>query len=85
MGPDIFIALVDSIAAQLRWVLFIGESAEILPDYLEIAADQQACRNVNTDRGRWSSCQYVSAFASDSQVFLLGVLCNRPATGCSLP
>ncbi|OKX95478.1 Zn-dependent protease [Corynebacterium glutamicum] len=41
-------AWVDSIAAQLRWVPFIREAAEVLPDYLEIAADQQACRKVNT-------------------------------------
>lgn len=40
--------LVVSMAAQLRWVPFIREAAAALPDYLEIAADHRACRQVST-------------------------------------
>ncbi|MFH0412781.1 M56 family metallopeptidase [Corynebacterium sp. L4756] len=40
--------LVASIAAHLRWVPFIREAAAALPAYLEIAADERACRQAGT-------------------------------------
>ncbi|MGD7707887.1 M56 family metallopeptidase [Microlunatus sp. Y2014] len=41
-------ALVDSIAAYLRWVPLIRAAADALPHYLEIAADDQARRHAGT-------------------------------------
>lgn len=41
-------ALVDSIAAYLRWVPLIRAAADVLPHYLEIAADDQARREAGT-------------------------------------
>lgn len=40
--------LVASIAAHMRWVPFIREAAAALPSYLEIAADDRACRRAGT-------------------------------------
>lgn len=40
--------LVASIATHLRWVPFIREAAAALPSYLEIAADDRACRQAGT-------------------------------------
>lgn len=41
-------ALVDSTVAYLRWVPLIAASADALPHYLEIAADNQARRTAGT-------------------------------------
>jgi len=50
-------ALVDSIAAYLRWVPLIRAVADALPHYLEIAADDQARRHAGTPAlsAPWSS------------------------------
>lgn len=40
--------LAASIATHLRWVPFIREAAAALPSYLEIAADDRACRRAGT-------------------------------------
>lgn len=41
-------ALVDSVAAYLRWVPLVAAAADALPHYLEIAADNQARRAAGT-------------------------------------
>lgn len=41
-------ALVEAIAAYLRWVPLIRAAADALPHYLEIAADDQARREAGT-------------------------------------
>lgn len=41
-------AVVESVAAPLRWVPLVAAAADALPHYLEIAADDQARRDAGT-------------------------------------